>query len=414
MYRYTAFDVSINLSYLYCQAGKTPHDVTAVPGDAAEEARPLAVARKKCWRNQRPGSGRSGRSLRESISLAKTSNNQGSSRVTIRDVAERAGVSVMTASNVLTGKGRMRDSTRDAVLEAMRALQYRPSNAARSLRSATDLRVALLYPDVESYFLTQLLLGALNGAAASGAHLVVEKYQTNSLECAVDKVHALVRSDCSALLLTSPLSERFAETVGDLSDVPIASIAGGADLAGMLSIRVDNVAAGARTGKQLLELGHRRVGFIGGPPAHSASRDRLDGFRGALLGDGLELGNDLVQPGNFDFPSGWTATEALLDLPHPPTAIFATSDEMAAAAVSCALRRGLQVPGELSVAGFDDTPFSARVWPAITTIRQPVIAMAEMAMKWLVERAREGKGRADECIVLPFELVERETTASPA
>jgi len=87
---------------------------------------------------------------------------------------------------------------------------------------------------------------------------------------------------------------------------------------------------------------------------------------------------------------------------------------MAAAAVSCALRRGLEVPGNLSVAGFDDTPFSARVWPAITTIRQPVIAMTEMAMKWLVEGVRAGKGRARECIELPFELVERETTAPPA
>jgi LacI family transcriptional regulator len=163
-------------------------------------------------------------------------------------------------------------------------------------------------------------------------------------------------------------------------------------------------------------MGHRRIAFIKGHPSLSASAQRLQGFEAAMQEAGCELRPELIAQGYFDYRSGLQAADKLLKLAEPPTAIFASNDDMAAGAVSAAHRRGLDVPGDISVAGFDDTPILAAVWPSVTTIRQPVARMAGYAIDQLFReiRARQaGMRGATVDRVVAHSLVERETVAAP-
>jgi LacI family transcriptional regulator len=166
----------------------------------------------------------------------------------------------------------------------------------------------------------------------------------------------------------------------------------------------------------LIGLGHRRLGLITGHPEHIASTERERGFRAAVAHAGLRSEDVSVEQGFFTFRSGLDAAEKLLALPHPPTAIFASNDDMGAAAISVAHRRGLRVPGDLTVVGFDDTAPATTVWPELTTIRQPVSAMGAAALHLLLEdlrnRRRGGEGLSQE-IVLEHEMIIRESSGPP-
>jgi LacI family transcriptional regulator len=153
----------------------------------------------------------------------------------------------------------------------------------------------------------------------------------------------------------------------------------------MSSVRVDDVAAARDMTNYLIGLGHRRIGFVRGAQNHIISRTRFEGYRLALREHDLELDPDLVVNGDLTFESGLGATEQLLALQRPPTAIFASNDDMAAAVVSVAHRRDIRVPDQLSVAGFDDSPISRKIWPTLTTVRQPIVDMTEIAVESLIE-----------------------------
>jgi LacI family transcriptional regulator len=157
----------------------------------------------------------------------------------------------------------------------------------------------------------------------------------------------------------------------------------------------------------LINLGHRRIGFIKGDPHHPGSDDRLFGYRRALDRAGIAFEPQLVMPGTFDFESGMTAGAALLDLRHPPTAIFAANDDMAAGVLAEAHRRGLALPDQLSVAGFDDTTLARTVWPALTTIHQPMAELARTATEILINGGDIAHRR------LPHTLIERASVAPP-
>jgi LacI family transcriptional regulator len=180
----------------------------------------------------------------------------------------------------------------------------------------------------------------------------------------------------------------------------------------MATVRIDEQAAARDLTEYLLSLGHRRFGFIKGHPNHAASQLRLQGFLAALSSAGIEADAVRLQQGYFTYRSGLEAAERLLaDEPYP-TAIFAGNDDMAAAAVSLAHRIGFEVPEDLSIVGFDDTPIAANVWPALTTVNQPVAAMARAAVDLVLEevrRQRDGTG-APRQLLHPHTLIVREST----
>jgi LacI family transcriptional regulator len=164
----------------------------------------------------------------------------------------------------------------------------------------------------------------------------------------------------------------------------------------------------------LLEQGHRRIGYVSGSPDQSASLLRRRGYERALVSFGVDIDETLIVPGDYTYRSGMEAAERLLNLPTRPTAIFAANDDMAAAVVGVAHRLGLDVPGALSVCGFDDTAIATTVWPELTTIRQPVSAMAYRAITILADSVRrkdDARSITMQRILLPFELVRRGSDA---
>lgn len=217
------------------------------------------------------------------------------------------------------------------------------------------------------------------------------------------------------LLLPPPLCEFVNDSeIMAQTTIPIMGIAPGGPLSKMASVRIDDKAAMEVATRKLLDLGHRRIGFIRGPRLHRAAATRQEGYALALNEAGIAPDPLLIAEGNFDFESGLVAAEQLLDLAVPPTAIIASNDDMAAAVVSVAHRRQMIVPEQLSIIGFDDTPISHKIWPRLATIRQPISAMAELAAETIVAVIRARKTGIDMPLVdqfLEYSFLERESLA---
>ena len=227
-------------------------------------------------------------------------------------------------------------------------------------------------------------------------------------------VRRLVEGGVTGVVLPPPHSESDVVRLAlARAGLPAAVVAAGRPPEGLICVRVDDRRAAYDMGRRLLDLGHRRIGLIGGAPNQTSSAERRRGLEAAAA---EVAGAQIVfAQGFFDYPSGLQATEALLGAPEPPTAIFAANDDMAAAAVSVAHRRGLDIPRDLTVVGFDDTATAVTIWPPLTTVRQPVRAMAARAVQLLIRklRGREGEEEESPDQVLPHALVERGSAAPP-
>jgi LacI family transcriptional regulator len=332
--------------------------------------------------------------------------------VTLQAVADRVGTSTMTVSNVINGTGKVSDATRAKVRAAIDALGYKPNAAARALAGSGASRIGLIYANPQNAFLSAMLVGTLHATAARGAQLMVQHSGTPDYAELAESLRSLVRSGANALLLPPPYSEIVAgQPVIEELGVPIAAIAPGRPMPGMITVRVDDRAAARAMTDLLIGQGHRRIGFIAGPESHSSTGARRNGYCDSLVAHGLAILPELIAPGAFTFESGLDAAERLLDLAEPPSAIFAASDDMAAAVVSVAHRRDLQIPRDLAVAGFDDTPIAVKIWPTLTTIHQPIADMAERATRALIARLQSGDVAAgSEDVIVDFRLVERGST----
>lgn len=327
-------------------------------------------------------------------------------------VADHAGVSAMTVSHVINGTKKLRDETRDAVLAAIDALGYVPNIAARALASAQSTRVGIVYRNAQNAFLSAMLVGTLNAAARLGAQVIIRKCDSFTPEDATEAVSSLLRSGANAILLAPPYSELLTGSAFSASlRVPVAALAHDGQLADMDSIGIDEAAAAHAMTEHLIGRGHRRIGFVTGPASHSAAARRLAGYETALAAHGLTVDAGLIQHGDFSFESGLAAAAALLDLPEPPTAIFASNDDMAAAVSLIGHQRGLRIPEDLAVAGFDDAPIAVKIWPPLTTVRQEIDHMAERAIEIMVARHREGGHPAVMTSEqVDFAVIEREST----
>ena len=339
-----------------------------------------------------------------------------SNAVTIDAVAAYAKVSPMTVSRVVNGRGTVREATRERVERAVRELGYTPNLAASSLAAAHGTRIALIYTNPSAAYLRELLVGALRGASRTAAQIVIDSWDGFDAEAERKAARALAKS-VSGAILPPPLCEsrsvlaEFAE-----AGVPVVAIAAGRADNDISHVRIDDFRASHEIAAHLIAQRHRRIGFIMGHPNQTASARRFDGFRAALAEAGIEFDRALVQQGYFTYRSGLKAAGKLLALRHPPTAIFASNDDMASAAISVAHRRGLHVPRDLSVVGFDDTSAATTVWPELTTVRQPVAAMGDAAVDILLRdiRRRDRDTRMVVDHVMAHQLVKRDSVAPPA
>jgi LacI family transcriptional regulator len=337
--------------------------------------------------------------------------------VTIQDVASRAGVSAMTVSRVINSEKNVRDKTRERVLEAIAELRYSPNTAARTLAAGEATHIGLLYSNPSAAYLSLFLVGVLDAARKAGVHLVIEPSESDNEASQRQAARHLASANVEGVILPPPLSESVGIlTELALAEIPVVTVAMGQIYPNLINVRMDDFKAAAEITNHLISLGHRRIGLIKGYPHHIASEERERGFRAAVAAAGLSSEDTPVEQGYFTFRSGLIAADRLLDHVPAPTAIFASNDDMAAAVISVAHRRGLAIPGDLSVVGFDDTPMATAVWPELTTIRQPVSSMAAAAMELLLAGLRHrgpGKRLARAERVLEHELVIRESTGAP-
>lgn len=323
-------------------------------------------------------------------------------RVTISDVAAAAGVSAMTVSRVLNGAPGVGSSVRERVEQSISSLRYTRNPAARSLASAEMARIGVLYDRPNGAYLSELLVGLLDEASRSGRQLLLQRCdQPESIARAVE---TLLEESVDGVVVAPPLSDvaaiyRRLAAAGK----PTVAIAAKRDDAGP-SVRIDDYAAARRMTEHLIALGHGDIGFVTGDPDLRASAVRERGYRDALSAAGLDAGP--IAAGDFSYRSGLEAGALLLARRPRPTAIFASNDDMAAAVSTQAHRRGLDVPGDVAIVGFDDTIIATTTWPELTTIRQPVAELARVAMERLTRRARDPADDGDE-IILPYDLVVR-------
>lgn len=339
-----------------------------------------------------------------------------SGAVTIHDVATRAGVSPMTVSRVINGEKNVREVTRAAVMEAVQALSYAPNPAARSLAGSDNYRIGLLYSNPSSAYLSEFLVGALDEAARKTAQIMLEKCDISSA-AQVATVRKLIASGADGVVLPPPLGES-EPVLNELKakGIPAVAVACGRIGPKALCVRIDDRAAAVEMTNYLLALGHRRIGFIRGHPNQTASAEREKGFVKALQEADISLDASLTVQGYYSYRSGLDAAELLLSQRRPPTAIFASNDDMAAAVVSVAHRHGLEVPGDLSVVGFDDTSIATTVWPELTTIHQPVAAMAEVALDLAVRAIRKVRAGGEAKMIdhqVAYAMVKRGSAGPP-
>ncbi|WP_347302790.1 LacI family DNA-binding transcriptional regulator [Croceibacterium sp. TMG7-5b_MA50] len=344
--------------------------------------------------------------------MVKTSRRQRSAP-TIIDVAKRAGVSPMTVSRVINGESNVRPATRELVNAAITALNYAPNPAARSLAGAGQNRIGLLYANPSAGYLSEFLVGSLDQASRRDVQLIVEQCEPGDHELQVAR--HLIESGVDGVLLPPPLCDS-PDLIRLLAEEEVATVLVGSAVppANQLAVSIDDCQAAYAMTRHMLGLGHLRIGFIQGGPTLKASAHRYAGYCSALEDAEVALDLDLVAPGLFTYRSGLDAAEQLLDLAEPPTAIFAGNDDMAAATVAVAHRRGLDVPGDLTVCGFDDTTLATTIWPELTTIHQPIADMSRAAVDMLVTHIRRQAPPTERRHqVLPYTLIRRQSDAPP-
>lgn len=348
--------------------------------------------------------------------LVKSRRRRSQNAVTLHHVAKRAGVSPMTVSRVIGGQANVSEQARARVNKAIEELGYSPNAAARSLASAGALKIGLLYGNPSANYTSEFLIGMLENSGHLGCQLVLGKCDGPKRERpAADK---LIKGGVDGVILPTPLCDsRTLLQRFDSAAIPTVAVGTGREDGPGLSVRIDNFRAAHEMTSYLLSLGHRKIGFILGHPRQIDSTQRYDGFAAALKEAGLEGQPAWVKQGYYTYRSGLIAAESLLSHADRPTAIFASNDEMAAGALAAAHKMKLDVPKDLSIVGFDDTPLASAIWPSLTTIRQPVDTLTRSALSLLlgeIRRRRDGKNKtAPHREVAKLTLVKRESTAPP-
>jgi LacI family transcriptional regulator len=301
-------------------------------------------------------------------------------RATIKDVSRVAGVSIKTVSRVLNKERYVSDDMRQKVEEAVARLNYHPSQAARTLAGKRSFQIGLIHDNPSPYYIFNMQAGVGQRCREADFRMIVQPCDINSPGL-VDDIGALIdQAQLDGIIMTPPVTD-VGTALAELfrRKIPVVRVQPGTDLTATSAVYIDNVQAADDMTAYLISLGHRRIGFDAA----------------------------LVFPGQFDFQSGTAAAEALLALDQPPTAIFASSDDMAAGVLAAAHRLGVAVPDQLSVAGFDDTDLAQVVWPSLTTIHQPIRDLGYAAADLLLEF-----GETIERRQLPHKLVVRGSTAA--
>ncbi|HEY7377990.1 MAG TPA: LacI family DNA-binding transcriptional regulator [Steroidobacteraceae bacterium] len=333
-------------------------------------------------------------------------------RKTINDVAKAAGVAIKTVSRVLNNEPNVRDETRERVLAVVKELNYHPSQSARSLAGNRSYLIALVYENPSANYVVDVQHGAMARCREQRFQLFVHQCSGRGEELAREITGLVDQTRADGLVVTPPLSES-AEVIEalDRRSLPFVRMAPNEIRHRTPYADMDDESAAREMTEYLIGLGHRSIGFIRGHPEHFASGQRLKGFRQALHKHHIPFDPSYVMQGLFVFESGLEAGRQLLALPKPPTAIFASNDDMAAGVLMAAHELGIEIPAQLSVAGFDDTYIARTVWPQLTTVHQPSYDLAYAATDLLLQMLNSRA--TPKPVRLGYHLVCRASTAAP-
>jgi LacI family transcriptional regulator len=301
---------------------------------------------------------------------------------TIKDVAKRSRVSLKTVSRVINNEPSVQERTRAKVLRAVAELNYQPDLSARSLRSAKSYALGLVYDNPNPYYVISMQSGVLSVCRETGYGLQIHPCNSSSPHLAEELCNLVRHARLAGLVLAPPMSER-PELIAHLSanNIRFVRIISAAEDPhdGAPCVFVDDRDAAYDITEHLIQLGHERIGFLWGGESHRSSPERFKGYEGALKDYGIPIDKKLIIPGDYSFDDGFRGARRLFSLKDRPTAIFGSNDEIAAGVLAAAKANGIDVPYELSIAGFEDSPFSKQSWPALTTAKQGTEEIARHA-----------------------------------
>ena len=334
---------------------------------------------------------------------------EGPLTVTIRDVAKHAGVSIKTVSRVINDEAFVRDETRARVMQSIDELGYVVNVSAQRLASGRSHAIGLIYHDASWHYINHVLRSVLDTGRKEGYNVILHSCDACRPEDCRDILRLVSQRSVDGFIFTPP-SDNSITLLSALqaSGVPFVRLTPTDQERSLPYVTTTDWRGAYDMTRYLLSQGHRRIGFIKGPPEQMAGHNRLDGFKAALAEEGIDTDSALVTQGDDHFEAGRLCASTLLSVEPQPTAIFANNDEMASGVLVAAHQMGIRVPEDLSVAGFDDIPLARQVWPPLTTVRQPIRKMAELATNLLI-RILRGEGLGAHIYEIPTELIIRES-----
>lgn len=342
-------------------------------------------------------------------------------RAKIDDVADLAGVSIKTVSRVVNREPNVRESTREKVDKAIATLNYRPNLSARSLASHRSHVIVLVYDDPSAYevpssgYVIKMQQGALQACREANYEVLIHpcNYRNEDVQQELKSLIEQARPD--GVILAAPLSNmpKIVNAIA-ATNTPFVRLSPGRGTSGEYFVSTNDRQFSAEMTEYLASLGHRRIAFITGHPSHKAVANRFVGYKAGLKRLGLPFDEELVAGGDNSIGSGEACAERLLTMKDPPTAVFAANDDMAAGVIRVAYRLGIDVPGELSVAGCDDISLAQQIYPALTTIRQPLVAMAERASQAIISQAGKTQSPVSPEVISATLVIRESTGPAPA
>lgn len=331
--------------------------------------------------------------------------------VTLREVAKRARVSVKTASRVVNDEAFVAEATRVRVLKAVRDLGYVTNLSARRLATGSTFTIGLVFHNASWHYILDVQRAVLETARPAGYNMVLQPCDAANDE----DVHAVQRLFSQHIVdgyIFTPPADNSSQLLAELDQlgVPFVRLTPFDRAKPWPYVTATDRQGAFDMTQHLLSLGHTRIGYVLGPIEQRAAHDRLAGYQAALTAGHIEFDSTLIKQGRDHFESGAAAGRELLDLAPPPSAIFCNNDEMAAGVMAAVFERGYRVPEDVSVAGFDDIPLASQVWPALTTVHQPIYAIAQTATEILL-RLLKHEPPASQQVEFSTELKLRQSTA---
>jgi LacI family transcriptional regulator, repressor for deo operon, udp, cdd, tsx, nupC, and nupG len=325
----------------------------------------------------------------------------------MEDVAKVANVSTATVSRVLANNKNVSQKTRERVMEVINQLEYKPNRLAANFRKKSSETIAVILPDIANPFFSEIVKGFRDEALNNGYQILLCD-TGNSTDQEAEFVELVKEKFVDGIILATARMPK--EEIYKLSqEIPVVLACEYIESYEIPTVSIDNVTAAREATEFLAKQGHQRIGCITGPLDVILSRDRVKGYRQALLLNELPIHDFLIQEGDFSVKSGFDIMMKLLASEEKPTAVFASSDEMAVGVIKACKNKGLRIPEDISVIGFDDVPLCTLVEPEITTIHQPKYEMGCEAMKMLLTMIGTNDLNQKR-IVLPHQLIIRQST----